>query len=280
MVVCSTLELMQMPSQSENMPLWLWAMMEPWDEEQFTFWVGAPQETTMVHDTTGGPCCYPYPWYPFGSYMVCVTGWYFDDVLCLCCLGDHLDVSGMCCYLRPYWGLWFMQWLRAMSGLVVLISGPCWYLWPMLSSKSMCISVLSVATWRHVYEVLLWQESGFMPVLPLKAKWMSQVWGALEGLVCVRSPLQARGQCSWSLLSPGNLWRPMIHATSDFKDQGSYFCSDVGDCRCTVEKEWFESLLWQPLLPQPLLSPHPPQKMVNNSINRKKATTENSLKVW
>lgn len=41
-------------------------------------------------------------------------------------------------------------------------------------------------------------------------------------------------------MAPETMWKSMIHALTDCKEQGSYFCSDLGDYEHTVEKEDME----------------------------------------
>jgi len=36
------------------------------------------------------------------------------------------------------------------------------------------------------------------------------------------------------MLLPETTWKSIVHG---YKEQGSYFCRSMGDCRCTVEKE-------------------------------------------
>lgn len=75
---------------------WLLAIMEAWDDETFTFWIGPPRMTTVVHDSTRGyvgvcgPCCFPRQRWSLRSirtYTVCATMQCPGDVLRLCCLG-------------------------------------------------------------------------------------------------------------------------------------------------------------------------------------------------
>ena len=47
----------------------------------------------------------------------------------------------------------------------------------------------------------------------------------------------------WFVLSPETMWKSMIHDPTNYKVQGSYFCSDIDDCRYTDEKEGHGRLL-------------------------------------
>lgn len=71
---------------------------------------------------------------------------------------------------------------------------------------------------------------------------MSVVQAASKGLIWVCGPTVAM-----FMVCAVAMWKPMIHAPSGYKGQGSYFGSDVDDCRCPVGKEGHRRLLRQPL---------------------------------
>lgn len=50
-------------------------------------------------------------------------------------------------------------------------------------------------------------------------------------------------ECLSSMLVPETMWKSMIHVVTDCKEQGSYFCSSIDDCKLTVEKEEHKRLL-------------------------------------
>lgn len=85
---------------------------------------------------------------------------------------------------------------------------PCWCPWAML---------------------LYWSE---WPALAPKPMLMTAV---SQG--CLWEPcLGSQSCCSWGLflrstVLSGTVWQPMVHAATDYKVQGSYFCSDMGDWR-------------------------------------------------
>lgn len=103
----------------------------------------------------------------------------------------------------------------------------------------MLISLVSVALRGH---------TDVRPALPPEAVVMSTVRAAAKGQVWVLGLTAAGGQvgwgqCLWSVLLQETMWRPMIHASPDYKGQGSYFGSGTDDCRHTVEKEGCVRLL-------------------------------------
>lgn len=91
--------------------------------------------------------------------------------------------------------------------------------------------------------------------------WYSGLYWPLKPLwwLCSRLPCKHclgpwicwnRRLCSWLMLSAEIMWKPMTHAPADYKEQGSYFCSDIDDFRHIIEKEGHGRLLWK-LLPWP-----------------------------
>ena len=65
--------------------------------------------------------------------------------------------------------------------------------------------------------------------LPLEAMLMPMVQAASECLVCVGGPTES--------ISPETMSKPLTRAPADCEEQGSYYCSNINDCRCIVEKE-------------------------------------------
>lgn len=52
-----------------------------------------------------------------------------------------------------------------------------------------------------------------------------------------------QGLCLWFVLLPEPTWKPVIHAPADYREQGSYLCSDISGCRHIVETEAHGRLL-------------------------------------
>lgn len=97
-------------------------------------------------------------------------------------------------------------------------------------------------------------------VLQLRAMWMSMICAPtgghaeVHGLCCHQGPWW----CLWSILLPEAMCKSMIHAATDYKEQGSFFCSDSNDYRFMGEIERYRRLLWQP-----------PPSPKSNDLNRK-----------
>lgn len=142
-MVCNSMELKHTYTQPPNMP-WLWVTMEAWDEEHFIFWNGPPRRTTVTYNATeghvgvSGPCCCPKPLKPDTHVDVCslchwLMPWW------LAALGAMRMWVTWVNHLKPHWGLWPMQPLRAMGGSVVLIQ-----------LRAVLISITCVTTKAHV----------------------------------------------------------------------------------------------------------------------------------
>lgn len=58
--------------------------------------------------------------------------------------------------------------------------------------------------------------------------------------------------CPWLVLYPETMWRSMIHAATEYKGQGNFFCGGINDRKLTVENERLESSV--------PTSPPPPKK--------------------
>lgn len=102
---------------------------------------------------------------------------------------------------------------------------PCGCPRSMLWPEAMLVSLGSAATKGHVDVNSHAEAWGLWSVLPPKP-----------------------GLCLWSVLWPGTTGKPIIWALADHKEQGSWFCSAIDDCRCIVEKG-HGRLLWH--LPSP-----------------------------
>lgn len=63
-----------------------------------------------------------------------------------------------------------------------------------------------------------------------------------------------------------NVVRTMIHASADYNEKGSYFFSDIDDCRCIVDQKGHGRLLWQSLPPP---QPQPPNFCKSTGLNSK-----------
>ena len=113
-----------------------------------------------------------------------------------------------------------------------LSPGPYWYLWPMWP-------------WRTTWMLVLGSAAGGHTDLSSLCCYMQPWWH----LAFCGSVVQA----VLFVPLPETVGRPMI-----FEELGGYFCCDLDDRKCTVEKEGHGRLLWQPL-PQPELL-HPSKK--------------------
>lgn len=71
---------------------------------------------------------------------------------------------------------------------------------------------------------------------------VSVVQAASESLVCGPT---AAGVMSVVCAVIGNLWWPMICASTDCKEEGDFICYYIDDYRCT-EREQHGRLLWHP----------------------------------
>lgn len=103
-------------------------------------------------------------------------------------------------------------------------------------------------------------------MLAQRAKQISMVYAAAQGHTNGNGPFGIWQSClcmriycnwepySWSLQSLKMMWKFMILASTDCKEQRGHFGSDSRNWRCTVEKERHERLLWQQ-------SPSHPQKV-------------------
>lgn len=116
----------------------------------------------------------------------------------------------------------------------------CWCQRPELPPKVLQMFVACAAVWSHVdvWAVLPWMPySREWPALSPEAILMYTVQNASKGLVWVCAPIVAGGN-DHGLCCHQKPWgSPWIYAPIVSKEQGSYFCSDVVDCRCTIEKE-------------------------------------------
>lgn len=127
-----------------------------------------------------------------------------------------------CCFCGP-----------AMARGHVDVSGLCFHWrpcgWPLLLSEPMLISVACVAS-----------RSVTVAETPVDA----------QGLYCYWRPFWG----PWSILLAETMWKSMICATSDCKEQGRFFSSSMDKCRLTVKKErlrsFCDNLPYYTLLPK------------------------------
>ena len=151
--------------------------------------------------------------------VVCAVAWGHVDVLVHAATEGYL---GICGPAAPW--------------------GPCWCPCSVLPLRPMWVSTVSAAPEAMLLSV---------------ATMMSEVWAVAKGC------FDARGLCChqrpcWGLalvLMLETMWLSVIRAAADHKGQGSYFCSDIHDCRFTIEKEVHRRLLWRPLPPPYPTSP-------------------------
>lgn len=140
----------------------------------------------------------------------------------------------------------------------------------LLQTGYMLMSVVRVTT--EDYESLCgvcchqgayWSKSH---ALPPEAMLTSVVHAATKYLVSLFGPSAARSHAH------GLCWRPTVHAPVDWEEQRGYFCCDIYDCRCTVERnmEGFSGN------PYPISTPLPLPPKYSNSLERK--PQERSLK--
>lgn len=179
-------------------------------------------------------------------------------VLCLhgpCCLEPYWW-GGLCCHQRLWWCLdpccqWGHDWVHGpiVDGICVDVTTeghvdiyslccslrPCWCLRAMLQLRAILMWMACAATQRRCW--CLWLDCLQGPCLSPWSSW-------------------SQGPYLSSVLLPETMWKPIILAPTDCEVQGGYFCCDMDDYRCTVEREGHGRLLWQPLPP---ITPLPPQ---------------------
>lgn len=140
----------------------------------------------------------------------------------------HIDVTGLCCYLRPRWCLGpCCCWGPYLGLRSYCIWGLCWCPWPM-SLKSMMVSVVCVAEQNHV-DILSLCNCQVLWWCPWPVQWQRAM---LMSMVCAATSDHAEVHgtcwhwrpygCLWSVLSPGIMCKSMIHAPTDYKGWGNY----------------------------------------------------------